>query len=120
MHITVYKFRNFWTYCWSISFCIEGILLYVAMMNSGIQQSLYMHKVFPDCYLVAGMEPYSKSGSIFVFDLPSEHQECRAQCGTSMAFLGLQTHCSHWIKCHTVMRFNFLTKTLKGTTEDFI
>ena len=69
MHITVYKFRNFWTYCWSISFCIKGILLYVAMMNHGNQQSLYMHKVFPNCYLAAGKGPCIKLGSVFIFDL---------------------------------------------------
>jgi hypothetical protein len=44
------------------------------MINNGNQQSFYMHKVFPNCYLVAGMGPCSKSGSVFIFDLPSGMQ----------------------------------------------
>jgi hypothetical protein len=79
-----------------------------------------MHKVFPNCYLAVGMGPCFKLGSVFIFDLPSEHQECRALYGISIAFLGLQTHCIQWIKCHTVMTFHFLTKTLMSTTGDFI
>jgi len=47
MHIL--EFWNFWTYSWSISFCIKEILLYVAMMNNGSQQSFYMYKLFPNC-----------------------------------------------------------------------
>ena len=40
--------------------------------------------------------------------------------GHCMVFLGLQTHCNQWIKCHTVVTLHFLTKTLMGTTEEFI
>jgi len=39
------------------------------MMNHGNQQSLYMHKVFPNCYLAAGKGPCIKLGSVFIFDL---------------------------------------------------
>jgi len=65
------------------------------------------------------MEPCSKSGKAFIFDIPSEYQECMALYGTGIAFLGLQRRCNQWIKCHTVMTIPVLTKTFMGTTEDF-
>ena len=62
----------------------------------------------------------SKLGNVIIFEIHSEHQEYRALYGTGIAFLGLQTLCNQLIKCHTVRALHFLTKTLMGTTEDFI
>ena len=66
------------------------------------------------------MEPCSKSGRVFIFDIHSEYHKCRALYGIGIAFLGLQTYCNQWIKCHTVVTLHFLTKTRMGATEDFI
>ena len=118
-----YECRNFRTCCRNISVLIKGILLYeyAAMMKNGSGQSMYMHKAFPTCDLVAGMEPCSKMGSVFfiLFTLTTPGMQGIVWYRYSLAG-HTKTLQSVDKVSHTVTTLHFITKALMGTKEDLI